>query len=224
MKRDACYALLLVACHADAEPAVRDHRPTVEVVPIARDALCVTHGTIQGTRISDPTVRAIAPLTSGTAGRLAFDALGRTTTERDLASGQARHQVGLKLRAQDSCNVLYVMWRSDKPRLEVSLKLNAGSRTHAQCGAAGYTKLRGTTRPIPALTGAHELRGEVVGNELTAWVDGQVAWRGTLPAEALALTGPSGFRTDNIEVELAAFSAPLVAGAHAPCGREATTD
>jgi len=53
MKREACYAFLLVACHADAEPAARDHRPTVEVVPIARDAWCVTHGTIQGTRISD---------------------------------------------------------------------------------------------------------------------------------------------------------------------------
>ena len=225
MRLGACVTCSVVlACHAESGAVVVEHPPTVEVVPIARETLCVTHGEIRGNRIADPTVRAVASETTGTAGQLAFDARGWTATERDLASGQARHQVGLKLRAQDSCNVLYVMWRSDKAKLDVSLKVNPGKHTHAQCGADGYAKLRGTTRPIPTLLGSHVLRGELVGNELTAWVDGKVAWRGTVPEAALAITGPSGFRADNTELDLAQFSAPVAPGSFLQCRTESSAD
>jgi hypothetical protein len=214
----------VIACHAEPTPVALDHAPVIDLAMVATERLCVTHGAIVGDRISEPTVRAVAPGTTGTAALLAFRANGWTARERDLASGEARHQVGIKLRAEDSCNVLYVMWRSDKPKLEVSLKLNPGKRTHAQCSTSGYAKLRGTTLPIPELKGSHSLRGELVGNELTAWIDGRVAWRGTVPAAALAITGPSGFRTDNTELELQQFSASPGFTAVAACGHAVTDD
>ena len=213
----------VIACHSESRAVALDPTPAIVVTRVAPERLCVTHGAIVANRISEPTVRAVAPGSSGTAALLAFRASGWTENERDLASGEARHQVGIKLRAQDSCNVVYVMWRSDKQKLDVSFKLNPGKQTHAQCGATGYTKLRGKTTPIPTLMGSHALQAELVGNELTAWVDGHVAWRGTVPTAALAITGPSGFRTDNTELELQQFSAPA-GSAPGPCGHEALTD
>ena len=208
---------LLGACGSARTDPPAEPAPSIDVTAVTRERLCVTRGAIEAERITEPTVRAIARSSRGDAAVLAFRYLGPSKIKRELASGDARQQVGLKLHAQDGCNVVYVMWRSDKTKLDVSVKLNPGKHTHLECGAEGYTKVVGKTNVVPALGGVHALRAELTGDELTAWVDGHVAWRGELPASARTLTGPSGFRTDNVEIVLQQFSASPDASVTAGC-------
>jgi hypothetical protein len=59
-----------------------------------------------------------------------FKYLGPSQDSRPLASGILRRQIGLKLRAQDSCNLIYAMWRIEPDTgVTVSLKRNAGLHT-----------------------------------------------------------------------------------------------
>ena len=205
--------LALVACGSSSAAPIAD-QPSIQpsiAIEKATD-LCVTRGDIADRAITQPTVRAFARSAGGDAAQLAFTYRGDADTSRALANGQARRQVGLKLRAEDGCNVIYVMWRLDpKPKLDVSIKRNPGKRTHEECGAEGYTKVRAAhSTPVPALAAgdAHTLRAEIVGDTLTAWIDGHVAWRGTLPDEARALSGPAGLRTDNMALDHVELSAP----------------
>ena len=61
--------------------------------------------------ITEPSVRGVVPESTGDAAALDLVYLGPTSETATLASGAERSQLGLKLRAQDSCNVIYVMWR-----------------------------------------------------------------------------------------------------------------
>src|SRR5262249_42100776 len=118
-----------------------------------------------------------------------------------LASGELRRQIGLKLRAADGCNLVYVMWRLEpKAQLVVSTKLNPGKRTHRECGANGYVNLkpRAGTSPAPPVVGSeHRLHAAIDGKLLRVWADRVLAWEGELPDAALALRGPAGVRSDN---------------------------
>jgi hypothetical protein len=176
----------------------------------ADDSLCVTKGAARiGSTITHPAMRAVARGSIGEAASLEFVFRGDTEKKKDLATSGARRQLGLKLRAQNGCNVVYVMWRLDpKPAIDVSVKLNPGAKDHGDCGANGYRKVK----PIkasdlpPLLIGArHALRATIAGDELTAWVDDQVAFRGRLPIEARSLRGPAGLRSDNLSFELVSF-------------------
>ena len=214
--------LSVMACGSTSAAPIADHAPSIDVHPVAD--LCVTRGEIAERAITEPTVRAFAPKAGGDAAQLTFTFGGDADTARALANGQARRQVGLKLRAEDGCNVIYVMWRLDpKPKLDVSVKRNPGKRTHQECGADGYTKVKPhRAGPVPALApgDTHTLRAEIVGDELTAWIDGRAAWQGRLPDHARDLVGPAGLRTDNLRldhVELAA--APSGAGPAPACKR-----
>jgi hypothetical protein len=219
--------LSLMACSATSAGPLEHRDPAIDVKPVGE--LCVTRGAIAKAAITEPTVRAVAPSAAGDAAQLAFTFKGDAQTSRALANGQDRRQVGLKLRAQDGCNVVYVMWRLDpKPKLDVSVKRNPGKRTHEECGADGYTKVKPTRRvpPPPALIAgaAHTLRAEIQGDELFAWIDGTLAWQGRLPNEARALSGPAGLRTDNVELANLELSAAPHAGAAAACKRGSTTE
>ncbi|CAN5921474.1 hypothetical protein BH11MYX3_BH11MYX3_09140 [soil metagenome] len=217
---------LFAACGGNLEAAPER---TVKLVPIT-DALCVTKGTAKiGTTVNEPTMRAIALGSAGDGASLDWMYRGDTETTRDLASGTARRQVGLKLRAQDGCNLVYVMWRLDpKPMIEVSIKLNPGKSTHAECGADGYTKIKATKSwPVPVLASGdrHTLRAAISGDDLTAWVDEKVVWRGRLPAAARTLDGPAGIRSDNLAFDLIGFAAPTArASSDATCHRETGGD
>jgi hypothetical protein len=212
-------ALVLVAIAAcgggkqlEAEAAPSD-KPVAKLDPI-KDALCVTKGAAAiGSKITAPTMRAVALGSAGDAASVTFTFRGDSDTVRELASGQARRQLGLKLRAMNGCNLVYVMWRLDpKPKLDVSIKLNPGMQTHKDCGADGYTKLKPTkSTPVPDLTagGTHTLRAEITGDELLAWIDDVLAWRGVLPDAARSISGPAGIRSDNLMFDLVAFSAPV---------------
>lgn len=216
--------VLLTACGSrlDAAP---DH--PVKLATIAHDALCVTKGSIANSKITEPTMRAVATSSTGDGAALTFVFRGDSAKTRDLANGDARRQLGLKLRAANGCNLVYVMWRLDpKPKLEVSVKVNPGMATHKECGADGYTKVKALhAESVPELeSGAtHTLRAEIHGDELTAWIDDAVAWRGNLPDSARALAGPSGIRSDNVAFDVVELRVPISnAGVAAGCRREET--
>ena len=203
------------------------------VTEIEPEAVCATHGALRvktsgkpTLEIRDATTRAFARTSGGDAAAIAFHYIGPTEQVRDLASGAARTQLGLKLRAQDSCNVIYVMWRTDKAVLDVSVKHNPAQHTNAECGTHGYRKIRPlASHHVPALAAGadHRLQAEIVDDNLTAWIDGIVVWTGTLPSSARELRGPVGIRSDNVELELQ-LSAPLAANPIARCVHDPIAD
>jgi hypothetical protein len=181
-------------------------QPSIEqpLVRIDRSHLCVTNGMITTQdsgwlSIETPSSRAVVPSTFVQTAEIRFRYLGPTVGAKPLASGELRRQIGLKLRAQDSCNVIYAMWHIEaESELVVLVKRNPGMQTHAQCGATGYSSIK----PFKAITlekmqsGAlHTLRAELRGDDLTLIVDGVVAWHGQV--STTGLDGPVGLRTDN---------------------------
>jgi hypothetical protein len=209
------------------EAAPRNHKPSIDVAPIAEADLCVTKGRVESTSIEDPTMRGYARGWGGDAASLTFTYRGETFETRELAGGEARRQIGLKLRAQDSCNVVYVMWRLDpKPKLDISVKYNPLKKTHEECGADGYTKVKPIKKTfIPAFEygKTHTLRAEIVGDELYAWIDDALLWQGTLPDFARSIKGPAGVRSDNVKFDIVSLAAPHTGGtgsAAPACKRE----
>ncbi len=217
---------VLVACRsglaedssraAPSEPPAR-LAPPGELSPAAPAALCLTRGARSvddagALRIDEPTVRAVAPTSHGDAAALEFTYGGDTAEQVALASGQIRRQLGLKLRAADGCNLVYVMWRLDpSPQVEVSTKVNPGARDHGDCGTRGYARLKPQkSEPPPALVAgaSHTLSAEIVDEVLLARVDGRVVWRGALDARARSLRGPAGLRTDNVRISATLHVAP----------------
>ena len=172
--------------------------------------LCVTKGAIRGEgatlTVTDPTVRAVVPGSSGDRASLRFTYRGDTDKLVALGSGQIRKQIGLKLRAEDGCNLVYVMWRFEpKPGIEVQVKSNPGDRTHSECGTDGYIKIAADD-PVPVARPAagetHTLAATITGDRLEATIDGDVVWKGTLDKAARDLDGPAGYRSDNVRADI----------------------
>jgi hypothetical protein len=211
--------VLAVACTiaASARPGhrpPRGHRPSTDTSGLRAitSPLCVTTGVAQlGKTVDQPEVRAIAKGTDGEAAALAFTFRGETPNIKELASGDLRRQLGVKLRAENGCNLLYVMWRLDpRPMVYVSLKRNPGDKDHKACGATGYTKVKPKEQkpPPPLVAGEHHtLRAEIVSEQLSVFIDDTVYWRGPLPATAAGLRGPAGIRSDNLTYDLSGFAA-----------------
>jgi len=104
----------------------------------------------------------------------------------------------------DSCNVIYVMWGIEpQPGLIVSMKVNQGKSTHAECGPKGYTLVKPTfEKPIaPIKVGEpRQLAAALEGRTLTVKVDGETAWVGEVDAVAEQMSGYTGIRTDNVRM------------------------
>jgi hypothetical protein len=187
----------LIVTSGQAEP-VSDARSTRPAEPAAS----ADHFLIRA-----PTFRAWVGRESRSALELEFAYLGASESDAPLGSGELRRQIGLELRAQDSCNVLYVMWRiAPVPQLMVSVKSNPGQRQHSECHDRGYTNLAPErSGPLPVLRQGerHVLSAALLpassGSdlELEVKVDGVSLWRGVLPPAAAALSGPVGLRSDN---------------------------
>jgi hypothetical protein len=153
-------------------------------------------------RVREPKMRAVVPGSDGEAAELRFSYDGESAGVAPLASGEVRRQIGLKLRAADGCNLVYVMWRlAPKAQLVVSVKRNPGKRTHRECGANGYVNLKPRAGSAPSAlvtVGAeHRLHAAIDGKILRVWADRTLAWEGELPDDALDLRGPAGVRSDN---------------------------
>lgn len=168
--------------------------------------LCVTNGVVSTSpdgrlAIDTPSSRAVLRIASEPAAEIRFRYLGPTAGSKPLASGEMRRQIGLKLRAQDTCNLLYVMWHIEPDsRIAVSVKRNPGQHTHAECGAHGYTNIRpirgvAMDRILPGES--HTLRAELHGTDLRVIADGRPVWEGTVGDTVKEFDGPVGFRTDN---------------------------
>ena len=116
--------------------------------------------------VDDAATRAILPGTSGNDAELDFVYRGPTDSRARLASGAER--------AQDSCNLLYVMWRVPAT-IVVQLKHNPGIVRHEDCGNRGYASVRPTTSAaIPALVEGehHVLAARIDRDTLEVTVDG----------------------------------------------------
>jgi hypothetical protein len=194
-------------------PAAGGAAPAPALVPIDARDLAVSSGEITPdgpTRFSirSPTLRAELGRAPRSAAELAFVYQGPTHGDAPLASGELRRQIGLKLRAQDGCNVIYVMWHIEpSPGIVVSVKSNPGQSRHAECGDRGYSFLEPTSsRPAPPIAPGepHVLGAEIRSRVLLVKTDGEQSWQGELPSTAFHFDGPVGVRADNGE-----FSAEL---------------
>jgi hypothetical protein len=113
-----------------------------------------------------------------------FTFLGSTGNEARLGSGELRRQFGLKLRAQDACNLVDAMWRIEpESKLVVSVKSNPGQHTSAECGNRGYRNIKPRrSTPVPVLHSGdtHDLRAEINADEMKVFADNQIVWEGLL--------------------------------------------
>jgi hypothetical protein len=189
------------------------------LAPVARANLCVTEGTLEtlaGQRLAVdlPKMRAYVNAYTQPMAEARFTYLGSTGNEAPLASGEMRRQFGLKLRAQDACNLVYAMWRIEpESKLVVSVKTNPGEHTSAECSNRGYQNIKPRhSSPVPALNPGetHTLRAQMDGAEMQVFADNALVWEGSLGPEALAFDGPVGIRSDNARLQIDLRSGPPI--------------
>ena len=189
---------------------------------VTRDNLCVTEGAIDKAAdgrlsINVPKMRAYVNTWTSPDAEAHFTYLGPTAEQSHLGSGQTRVQFGLKLRAQDPCNLVYAMWRIEpESKLVVSVKRNPGQHTSAECKNGGYQNIKpqrfiAVPRLRPGDT--HILRAEMRGENLRVVADDSVVWEGNVGPDAAGLEGPVGIRSDNARLELD-FRAGEYVGVH----------
>jgi len=178
---------------------------------VGRDALCVTEGAvdeIDGGRLSVrvPKMRAYVNRRTAQTIEARFTYLGPAGNAVSLGSGAIRRQFGLKLHAQDACNLVYAMWRMEpKSELVVSVKTNPAEHTSVECGNRGYRNIKpARSSPLPLVRpqDQHSLRAEMNGKSLRVFVDNAVVWDGRVGTRALRLDGPVGIRSDNVRLEM----------------------
>jgi hypothetical protein len=178
-------------------------------VPHAK--LCVTEGAIaqaSGNRmfVNVPKMRAFVTVATTQDVEAHFTYLGKTTGEKPLGSGEMRRQFGLKLRAQDACNLVYAMWRiSPESKLVVSVKSNPGQHTSLECANRGYRNIKPVhSSPVPVLRPGvtHTLRAELNDAEMRVYADDNLVWEGNVGSEGERLNGPVGIRSDNAKMEI----------------------
>jgi hypothetical protein len=207
--RHAMLAAALVALSVIVVPLSAGNEPRLIRVP--RSMLCVTEGAIEdlpGQRLSvdTPKMRAYVNRMTTQTIEANFTYAGPTATESALGSGAMRRQFGLKLRAQDPCNLVYAVWRIEpESKLVVSVKSNPGEHTSAQCGNRGYRNIKPQrSSPVPLLRpgDTHTLRAEINAASLRVFVDSSLAWEGSLGADVLNLSGPVGIRSDNVRLRI----------------------
>ena len=189
--------------------------PAKKMMAIGTGKLCVTEGTInrgpgEQLTIDVPKMRAFVTEETAQTAEAHFTYLGETAQTAALGSGAVRQQFGLKLRAQDACNLVYAMWRfSPKNEVVVSVKSNPGMQESSQCGNKGYTNIKPShSSPAPEVKkgSKHILYAELNGPKMTVTADSKVVWEGSVGPAALAFNGPVGIRSDNVHIELELFA------------------
>jgi hypothetical protein len=199
---------------------------------IEKDKLCVTNGVVSALpdgrlAIDTPSSRAVVRIATAQTAEIRFRYLGPSEDSKPLAAGELRRQIGLKLRAQDSCNLLYAMWHIElDSRIAVSVKHNPGKQTHEECGAHGYMNIKpGRSVALPRILPgeSHTLRAELHGTDLTVVADSRPVWEGTVGNSIAEFDGLVGFRTDNARFEFEYLAGSVVPGTQtAPLGNRVT--
>jgi len=202
-------AILLAGGHVMAT------EPPLSLQRIGADSLCVTNGTIRSLpdgrlAIDSASSRAVVRKVTTQTAEIRFHYLGPSAASKPLASGELRRQIGIKLRAQDTCNLLYAMWHIEPDsRIAVSIKRNPDQHTHAECDAHGYRNIKPllSKNLPPILAGeVHQFRAGLRGTTLTLTADSKVVWEGDVSDQALQFDGPVGLRTDNARFEFEFFA------------------
>lgn len=180
-------------------------------IAIAQDRLCVTEGAVGNTpdnrlTVDSTKMRAYVHAWTAQSLRAHFTYVGPTAQESRLGSGEVRRQFGLKLRAQNACNLVYVMWRFEpESRIVVSVKRNPSQTTSSECRNRGYQNIKARqshATPLLRPGDRHDLAATMRGTELTVTVDGKEVWEGDAGPEAADLSGPVGIRSDNVRLAL----------------------
>jgi hypothetical protein len=178
-------------------------------VPHAK--LCVTEGAIEQAAgnhmsVNVPKMRAFVTVATTQDVEAHFTYLGKTAREKPLGSGEMRRQFGLKLRAQDACNLVYAMWRIEpESKLIVSVKSNPGQHTSAECANRGYRNIKPVhSSPVPVLRPGvtHTLRAELNDAEMRVYADNRLVWEGNVGSRAGRPNAPVGIRSDNAKLEI----------------------
>ena len=195
---------------------VPSHSAGTKLMPVSKNQLCVTEGAIEESTaehllVNVPKMRAYVNAATPQLVELRFTYLGSTGNEARLGSGELRRQFGLKLRAQDACNLVYAMWHIEpESKLVVSVKSNPGQNSSAQCGNRGYRNVKPLhTTPVPILRSGdtHTLRAQMDGDAMTVFADNLLVWEGSLGPEVLSFEGPVGMRSDNARLRIAFLAA-----------------
>lgn len=190
--------------------------PDTSMTPVPRSGLCITEGDLTegpGNMLSVDAPKMRAFVTGETLQEVEarFKYLGPSTESIPLGSGAMRRQIGLKLRAQDACNLVYAMWRIEPANeLVVSVKSNPGMTRSAECGNRGYHNIKPTrTGKLPEIARGktYTLRAILNHSKLRVYANNQIVWEGNLDAAALAFDGPVGVRTDNGRFDFQLFAA-----------------
>ncbi len=201
----------LAICLAASFFWVTSTSSTEKWIKVSRANLCITEGALEespgdGLFVTVAKMRAYVNILTPQAVEAHFTFLGGTANEARLGSGELRRQFGLKLRAQDACNLVYAMWRIEpESKLVVSVKTNPGQHTSAECGNRGYRNIKPVrSKPLPILRSGdvHSLRAEMNGDDMRVLADGAVVWEGSVGSEALAFDGPVGIRSDNARLQI----------------------
>lgn len=194
----------------DHTPSASDGASLGRLYPIKPAAFCTTAGAVtpvglEALKVDTAGMRGVVARDASRSVELAFVFRGMSKGAAPLANGEMRQQIGVKLRAKDTCNIVYVMWQvAPVTRVAVAVKSNPGLATHVQCGDRGYINLKSTVEvPVPQirLDEPHSLRADLDGDTLLVHADGIHVWTGKLPAQAFAFDGPVGIRSDNGEFD-----------------------
>jgi hypothetical protein len=155
--------------------------------------------------VSTKEMRATLKRSTGQNVTVRFSYLGPTKEVSRLGNGLVRSQFGIKLRGQDTCNIVYVMWHfAPDQKIAVSVKRNPGQSTHEECLDNGY--INDIKPRVSALAPSvhpdesHTLTASMTGSNLTVTADGKLVWEGDLGPVALEFDGPVGLRSDNAHV------------------------
>lgn len=211
MKRPTAISLATVSLTALFYGTVPAKGPAPGWFSVSRDGLCVTEGVIKEAEknrlsVHVPKMRAYVNRWTTQAIEARFTYLGPTAVQAPLASGQIRRQFGLKLRAQDGCNLIYAMWRFEpESKLVVSVKSNPNEHTSAECGNRGYRNIKAErTSPVPLVHAGetHTIRAQMNAANMAVFIDGTLAWGGNVGSETTSSDGPVGIRSDNARLDL----------------------
>jgi hypothetical protein len=187
------------------------------LVPVSRPNLCVTEGNLdvlsgQELSVDVPKMRAYVNSQTPALAEVRFTYMGATAKDSPLASGEMRRQFGLKLHAQDPCNLVYAMWRFEpESKIVVSIKSNPGQHTSAECSNHGYQNIKPrVSSPAPPVGSgeSHTLAAEMQGTELRVFADNHPVWEGSLSDEVLGFNGPVGMRSDNVRLRIVFSTTP----------------
>lgn len=116
---------------------------TYRLTQVRRDELDVTSGSVAEQEpgylsITEPVIRATMRTGTAPLACLQFRYFWPTLTRATSGSGIEYHQVGLKLRSNNPCNLMYVMWRiQPKEELIVLVKRNPRQSTVRNAGIGG---------------------------------------------------------------------------------------